>query len=82
MGVEQQQHPPPPTCTSHFLSEALVWMASASSDLEGKLNCPGCSSRVGALSWVVFSPFNSLVYFFHFKIAFGYEQLVALPFVL
>ncbi len=48
----EQQQQPPPTCTSHFLSEALVWMASASSDLEGKLNCPGCSSRVGTLSWV------------------------------
>jgi dual specificity phosphatase 12 len=40
------------TCTSYFLSEALVWMSDASTDVEGKLNCPGCACRLGTLSWV------------------------------
>ena len=40
-----------PTCTSHFLSEALKWMAAASADIEGKLLCPGCSVRVGTIAW-------------------------------
>jgi dual specificity phosphatase 12 len=38
-------------CTSHFLAEAVQWMESASKDIEGKLNCPGCGARLGTLAW-------------------------------
>jgi dual specificity phosphatase 12 len=38
-------------CTSLFLGEALKWMASTASDIEGKLNCPKCGVRVGSLAW-------------------------------
>ena len=38
-------------CTSYFLDEPLQWMRDASSDVEGKLNCPKCSTRVGVLKW-------------------------------
>lgn len=43
--------PAEPSCTSYFLKEALKWMESASSDVEGKLLCPHCSARVGTLNW-------------------------------
>jgi len=43
--------PTEPSCTSYFLKEALKWMESASSDVEGKLLCPHCSARVGTLNW-------------------------------
>lgn len=40
-----------PACTSFFLSEALQWMEEASSDVEGKLTCPKCATRLGAVRW-------------------------------
>jgi hypothetical protein len=44
-------HAPSARCTSHFLAEAVQWMAEASKDVEGKLNCPGCGARLGTLAW-------------------------------
>lgn len=36
-------------CTSHFI-ETYTWMGDLMS-LEGKLNCPKCSARVGSFNW-------------------------------
>jgi hypothetical protein len=48
-GAEDAGGPSP--CTSFFLSEALQWMEEASSDVEGKLTCPKCATRLGAVRW-------------------------------
>lgn len=37
-------------CTSIFLHEPADWMTDIS-DLEGKLACPKCSSKVGSFCW-------------------------------
>lgn len=41
----------PKDCTSFFLAEAVQWMKSASEDVEGKLCCPKCNTRLGMLKW-------------------------------
>ena len=43
-----------PACGSYFLQEAKAWMDETACDIEGKLKCPACSTRVGRISWVGF----------------------------
>lgn len=41
------------TCSHYFVDEPLTWMTSELSkqDMEGKLSCPKCETKVGGYSW-------------------------------
>lgn len=43
------------SCTHYFLKDPLKWMGlnkdEESGPIEGKLNCPGCTSKIGGFSW-------------------------------
>ncbi|KAL7528625.1 hypothetical protein ACHAXR_004099 [Thalassiosira sp. AJA248-18] len=38
------------TCQNHFISQPLSWM-NGCAEMEGKLHCPKCNTKVGHYSW-------------------------------
>ncbi|XP_054008234.1 dual specificity protein phosphatase MPK-4 [Hylaeus anthracinus] len=47
---EEQQ--PTEFCTKILFVEPLAWMPDITHNLEGKLNCPKCSTKLGSFSWI------------------------------
>ncbi|XP_012266464.2 dual specificity protein phosphatase MPK-4-like isoform X2 [Athalia rosae] len=39
-------------CTKTYFLEPLAWMPDITHSVEGKLNCPKCSTKLGSFSWV------------------------------
>lgn len=39
-------------CTKTYFIEPLAWMPDITHNLEGKLNCPKCASKLGSFSWI------------------------------
>lgn len=38
-------------CQNYFIAQPLPWMDDGCSDVEGKLHCPKCKTKVGHYSW-------------------------------
>ncbi|KOC65958.1 Dual specificity protein phosphatase 12 [Habropoda laboriosa] len=47
---EEQQ--PVEFCTKILFVEPLAWMPDITHNVEGKLNCPKCSTKLGSFSWI------------------------------
>ncbi|XP_033229283.1 dual specificity protein phosphatase MPK-4-like [Belonocnema kinseyi] len=39
-------------CMKTYFIEPLAWMPEITHNVEGKLNCPKCNSKLGAFSWI------------------------------
>lgn len=48
---EQEQ----PVCTQIFFVEPMSWMKEVVNNVEGKLYCPTCKSKIGSFNWVMAS---------------------------
>lgn len=53
----------PQVCTKTFFVEPMTWMKDVVSNVEGKLYCPSCKSKIGSFNWIMASkcPCGSLV---------------------
>lgn len=45
----------PEVCTRTFFVEPMTWMKDVASNVEGKLYCPSCKSKVGSFNWIMAS---------------------------
>ncbi|XP_076183552.1 dual specificity protein phosphatase MPK-4 [Ptiloglossa arizonensis] len=50
----QKKEEPQPIefCTKILFVEPLAWMPDITHNVEGKLNCPKCSTKLGSFSWI------------------------------
>lgn len=51
-GVTKDQHEDIDFCTKIYFVEPMAWMPDITHNLEGKLSCPKCSSKLGSFSWI------------------------------
>lgn len=40
-------------CTETYFIEPLAWMKDVHKNVQGKLHCPKCSSKLGSFSWIM-----------------------------
>lgn len=45
----------PEVCTKTFFVEPMTWMKDVVNNVEGKLYCPGCKSKIGSFNWAMAS---------------------------
>ncbi|XP_015596741.1 dual specificity protein phosphatase MPK-4 [Cephus cinctus] len=50
--LQKEELPPTEVCTKTYFLEPLSWMPNIMHNVEGKLNCPKCSTKLGSFSWV------------------------------
>lgn len=49
---KRQQQSSAEFCKKIYFVEPLAWMPDITHNLEGKLNCPKCSTKLGSFSWI------------------------------
>lgn len=40
-------------CIKTYFTEPLAWMKDVTHNVQGKLNCPKCATKLGSYSWVM-----------------------------
>ncbi|XP_067009394.2 dual specificity protein phosphatase MPK-4 [Anabrus simplex] len=40
-------------CSETYFVEPIVWMTCVTNNLQGKLHCPKCNSKLGSFSWIM-----------------------------
>lgn len=49
------QETQPQICTRMFFVEPMTWMKDVVNNVEGKLYCPNCQSKIGSFNWIMAS---------------------------
>ncbi|XP_033321782.1 dual specificity protein phosphatase MPK-4 isoform X2 [Megalopta genalis] len=49
---KKDEHEPVEFCTKILFVEPMAWMPDITHNVEGKLNCPKCSAKLGSFSWI------------------------------
>ncbi|XP_017885920.1 dual specificity protein phosphatase MPK-4 isoform X1 [Ceratina calcarata] len=50
--VQKEERQPREFCTKILFVEPLAWMPDIVHNVEGKLNCPKCGTKLGSFSWI------------------------------
>ncbi|CRK99432.1 CLUMA_CG012683, isoform A [Clunio marinus] len=51
----KRNHPDPQLCTKMYFIEPMIWMKDVPNNVEGKLYCPQCKSKIGSFNWIMAS---------------------------
>ncbi|XP_071855968.1 dual specificity protein phosphatase MPK-4 isoform X2 [Bombus fervidus] len=50
--LQKREQQPAEFCTKILFVEPLAWMPDITHNVEGKLNCPKCNTKLGSFSWI------------------------------
>ncbi|XP_043605656.1 dual specificity protein phosphatase MPK-4 isoform X2 [Bombus pyrosoma] len=50
--LHKREQQPAEFCTKILFVEPLAWMPDITHNVEGKLNCPKCNTKLGSFSWI------------------------------
>ncbi|XP_012175943.1 dual specificity protein phosphatase MPK-4 isoform X2 [Bombus terrestris] len=50
--LQKREQQPTEFCTKILFVEPLAWMPDITHNVEGKLNCPKCNTKLGSFSWI------------------------------
>ena len=50
--LQKEEQQPAEFCTKILFVEPLAWMPDITHNVEGKLNCPKCNTKLGSFSWI------------------------------
>lgn len=53
--LNEKPHKDQPICTRTFFVEPIAWMKDITYNVEGKLYCPSCKSKIGNFNWIMAS---------------------------
>lgn len=53
--LNEKPHKDQPICTKTFFVEPIAWMKDITLNVEGKLYCPSCKSKIGSFNWTMAS---------------------------